>query len=174
MRAAIFASSALLLGLAGCGPGAPGSQGPHPVSEAVAVRIEPGGGLTIEIDGRATLALAPGAAPTARTFLEDWSGPLAIHEFQRSGEQSVALDRVAGVEVSTGSVRVRYRSADGARRGALTVAARSATTTGLRFELEGKHSARRGDFSVIYEIDESQRVATAIAIDHRSDVYRTH
>jgi len=44
----------------------------------------------------------------------------------------------------------------------------------LRFELEGKHSARRGDFRVIYEIDESQRVVTVIAIGHRSDVYRTH
>lgn len=44
----------------------------------------------------------------------------------------------------------------------------------LRFDLEGKHSARRGDFRVIYEIDGSQRVVTVIAIDHRSDVYRTH
>ena len=42
----------------------------------------------------------------------------------------------------------------------------------LRFNLEGKHSARRGDFRVIYEIDEHQRVATIVAIDHRSDVYR--
>lgn len=42
----------------------------------------------------------------------------------------------------------------------------------LRFELEGKHSARRGDFRVIYEIDESQHVVTVIAIDHRSDFHR--
>ena len=42
----------------------------------------------------------------------------------------------------------------------------------LRFDLQGKHSARRGDFRVIYEIDEQQRVVTVIAIDHRSDVYR--
>ena len=42
----------------------------------------------------------------------------------------------------------------------------------LRFDLEGKHSARRGDFRVIYEIDARQRVVTVIAIDHRSDVYR--
>lgn len=44
----------------------------------------------------------------------------------------------------------------------------------LRFDLEGEHSARRGDFRVIYEIDERQRVVTVIAIDHRSDAYRTH
>ncbi len=44
----------------------------------------------------------------------------------------------------------------------------------LRFDLEGKHSARRGDFRVIYEIDETHRVVTVIAIDHRSDVYRNH
>ncbi len=43
----------------------------------------------------------------------------------------------------------------------------------LRFDLEGKHSARRGDFRVIYEIGESPRVVTVIAIDHRSDVYRS-
>jgi len=42
----------------------------------------------------------------------------------------------------------------------------------LRFELEGKYSARRGDFRVIHEIDDVRRVITIIAIDHRSDVYR--
>lgn len=44
----------------------------------------------------------------------------------------------------------------------------------LRFDLEGKHSARRGDFRVVYEIDDEHRVATVVAIDHRSDVYRPH
>ena len=43
----------------------------------------------------------------------------------------------------------------------------------LRFDLDGKHSARRGDFRVIYEIDEQQRGVTVIAIDHRSDVFRS-
>jgi mRNA-degrading endonuclease RelE of RelBE toxin-antitoxin system len=42
----------------------------------------------------------------------------------------------------------------------------------LRLELTGKRSARRGDFRVIYEIDDEERVVTVIAIDHRSDVYR--
>ncbi|HAS11484.1 MAG TPA: type II toxin-antitoxin system RelE/ParE family toxin [Acidimicrobiaceae bacterium] len=42
----------------------------------------------------------------------------------------------------------------------------------LRFDLEGTHSARRGDFRVIYEIDDDRHVVTVIAIDHRSDVYR--
>ena len=42
----------------------------------------------------------------------------------------------------------------------------------LRLELEGKHSARRGDFRVIYEIDADQRRVTVIAVDHRSDAYR--
>ena len=32
--------------------------------------------------------------------------------------------------------------------------------------------SRRGDFRVNYEFDEQQRVVTAIAIDHRNDVYR--
>lgn len=39
----------------------------------------------------------------------------------------------------------------------------------LRFELQGLHSARRGDFRIIYRIDET---VTIIAIDHRADVYR--
>lgn len=39
----------------------------------------------------------------------------------------------------------------------------------LRFDLEGLHSARRGDYRIIYRID--GRV-TIIAIEHRSDVYR--
>jgi mRNA-degrading endonuclease RelE of RelBE toxin-antitoxin system len=41
----------------------------------------------------------------------------------------------------------------------------------LRFELEGLHSARRGDFRIIYRITE---VVTIVAIEHRADAYRTH
>lgn len=44
----------------------------------------------------------------------------------------------------------------------------------LRFDLEGKHSSRRGDFRVIYQIDRQQNLLTIMAIDHRSDVYRPH
>lgn len=40
----------------------------------------------------------------------------------------------------------------------------------LRFELEGLHSARRGDYRVIYRI-EGRRV-TVVAIENRADVYR--
>ena len=39
----------------------------------------------------------------------------------------------------------------------------------LRFELEGLHTARRGDYRVIYRIDD---VVTIAAIEHRADVYR--
>ncbi|MGH9112015.1 MAG: type II toxin-antitoxin system RelE family toxin [Acidimicrobiales bacterium] len=42
----------------------------------------------------------------------------------------------------------------------------------LRFDLEGKHSARRGDFRVIYLVDDGHHGVTVVAIDHRSDVYR--
>lgn len=42
----------------------------------------------------------------------------------------------------------------------------------LRLELQGKFSARRGDFRVIYEIDDKVRTVLIVAIDHRSDVYR--
>ncbi len=42
----------------------------------------------------------------------------------------------------------------------------------LRFDLEGKHSACRSDFRIVYEIDDDRRVVTVLAVDHRSDVYR--
>lgn len=40
---------------------------------------------------------------------------------------------------------------------------------GLRFDLEGLHSARRGDYRIIYRIDDR---VTIIAIEHRADAYR--
>jgi mRNA interferase RelE/StbE len=39
----------------------------------------------------------------------------------------------------------------------------------LRFDLEGLHNARRGDYRIIYRVDER---VTIIAIEHRADVYR--
>lgn len=39
----------------------------------------------------------------------------------------------------------------------------------LRFELEGMHTARRGDFRIVYLITD---VVTILAIEHRADVYR--
>ena len=44
----------------------------------------------------------------------------------------------------------------------------------LKLGLEGLHSARRGDYRVIYRIDDRQHQVTAVAIEHRSDVYRPH
>ena len=41
----------------------------------------------------------------------------------------------------------------------------------LRRELVGLHSARRGDFRIIYRISD---VVTIVAIDHRADIYRSH
>lgn len=45
---------------------------------------------------------------------------------------------------------------------------------GLRFELEGKHSANRGDYRIISEVDDEARVVVILAVDHRSKVYRRH
>ena len=42
----------------------------------------------------------------------------------------------------------------------------------LRFELEGLHTRRRGDYRVVYEIDQTEATVTIIAIQHRADVYR--
>ncbi len=43
----------------------------------------------------------------------------------------------------------------------------------LKLGLEGLHSARRGDYRVIYRIDDQQNQVTVVAIEHRSDVYRS-
>ena len=42
----------------------------------------------------------------------------------------------------------------------------------LRLGLEGLHSARRGDYRVIYRIDDDLHIVTVMAIEHRSDAYR--
>jgi len=42
----------------------------------------------------------------------------------------------------------------------------------LKLGLEGLHSARRGDYRVIYRIDDQRRLITVVAIEHRSDIYR--
>jgi len=42
----------------------------------------------------------------------------------------------------------------------------------LRLELEGLLTARRGQYRVVYRIDEERHVVEIVTIDHRSDVYR--
>jgi len=42
----------------------------------------------------------------------------------------------------------------------------------LRFEMAGLHSARRGDYRVIYRIDAGQHRVDVLAIEHRADAYR--
>jgi mRNA interferase RelE/StbE len=42
----------------------------------------------------------------------------------------------------------------------------------LRFELEGKHSSHRGDYRVIYRIDDPRHVVLVLTIGHRADIYR--
>ncbi|MDQ2790201.1 MAG: type II toxin-antitoxin system RelE/ParE family toxin [Pseudonocardiales bacterium] len=42
----------------------------------------------------------------------------------------------------------------------------------LRGELEGSHSARRGDYRVVYAIREGEHLVEIEHIDRRSDVYR--
>lgn len=42
----------------------------------------------------------------------------------------------------------------------------------LKLGLSGLHSARRGDYRVIYRISDHERHVDVIAIEHRSDIYR--
>lgn len=39
-------------------------------------------------------------------------------------------------------------------------------------ELEGLHSARRGDYRIIYQIFEDEKVVLIHRVQHRRDVYR--
>jgi mRNA-degrading endonuclease RelE of RelBE toxin-antitoxin system len=43
----------------------------------------------------------------------------------------------------------------------------------LALEHEGRWSARRGPYRIIYELEERERVIRVIAIGHRRDVYRS-
>lgn len=43
----------------------------------------------------------------------------------------------------------------------------------LRNELEGVHGARRGDYRVLYQIVEADRVVLVVRIDHRGHIYKT-
>jgi mRNA interferase RelE/StbE len=42
----------------------------------------------------------------------------------------------------------------------------------LRMELEGLHTARRGDFRVVYRIDDDEEVVVIELVATRADVYR--
>jgi mRNA-degrading endonuclease RelE of RelBE toxin-antitoxin system len=42
----------------------------------------------------------------------------------------------------------------------------------LKLGLKGLHSARRGDYRIIYRIHDNQHRIDALAIEHRSDAYR--
>jgi len=42
----------------------------------------------------------------------------------------------------------------------------------LTLAMTGLHSSRRGDYRVIYAIDDDQRAVEIVAIEHRADVYR--
>jgi mRNA interferase RelE/StbE len=41
-------------------------------------------------------------------------------------------------------------------------------------ELGGLWSARRGDYRIIYEIDDDERTVLVHRVQHRRDVYRPH
>jgi mRNA interferase RelE/StbE len=42
----------------------------------------------------------------------------------------------------------------------------------LKLGLTGPHSARRGDYRVIYRVDDHHHRIDVVAIEHRSDAYR--
>jgi mRNA interferase RelE/StbE len=81
----------------------------------------------------------------------DWSGP-ARRALQRIPEQ-----------VATAVVEFVY-----------TTLAANPQRVGkpLMLGMAGLHSSRRGDYRVIYAVDDDQRAVEIVAIEHRADVYR--
>jgi len=45
-------------------------------------------------------------------------------------------------------------------------------STPLHDELEGFRGARRGEYRVVFRIDEEERAIRVVRVDHRSDIYR--
>ncbi|MDQ6838498.1 MAG: type II toxin-antitoxin system RelE/ParE family toxin [Actinomycetota bacterium] len=43
----------------------------------------------------------------------------------------------------------------------------------LQRELEGRWAARRGDYRIVYRLDEDTKIMYVLKIGHRADVYRT-
>ena len=84
-------------------------------------------------------------------FAVEWAGP-ALRALPRLPEKVAA----AAVEFIYG------RLAENPRR----------VGHALCLELEGLHSARRGDHRIVYRIDEPRRRVIVEAIEHRADVYR--
>ncbi|MFP5347318.1 MAG: type II toxin-antitoxin system RelE family toxin [Actinomycetes bacterium] len=81
----------------------------------------------------------------------DWSGP-ARRALQRMPEK-----------VATAVIEFVYASL-----------ARNPQRVGkaLTLGMAGLYSARRGDYRVIYAINEQQRAVEVVAVEHRADVYR--
>jgi mRNA-degrading endonuclease RelE of RelBE toxin-antitoxin system len=44
----------------------------------------------------------------------------------------------------------------------------------LRYDLEGLWSARRGEYRVLYQIDQQTVTVLVVTVDHRRGVYRRH
>jgi mRNA interferase RelE/StbE len=42
----------------------------------------------------------------------------------------------------------------------------------LRFELEGRWSARRGPYRIVYRIHDATHTVSVLAVAHRADIYR--
>lgn len=85
-----------------------------------------------------------------------------MHEVEWAASALRSLDRLPE-KVATACVEFVY--------GGLTHDPRRVGKA-LRFDMDGLHSARRGDFRVIYEIDHAASRITIIAIAHRRDVYK--
>ena len=85
------------------------------------------------------------------------------HGIEWTGPALCALERLPG-KVSAAVVELVYGGlADAPAR----------VGRPLRWQLEGLHSARRGDYRVAYRIDDDRRMVVVEAIAHRSDIYRT-
>ncbi len=83
-----------------------------------------------------------------------------------------------GVEITPEGLRHLNRLPDKVRNAALAAIFGSIAENPQRLgkplvgELEGLHSARRGDYRIIYEIFEDDETVLIHRVQHRRDVYR--
>lgn len=108
------------------------------LADGTRVSVDEGGSIALFDGERALWATPSGAFPTARTFEERISGPLAIWSFNRRHEEVFSFDRYLGARHENGAVVIEYGRKSGEGTATVTIEpGERASTTVLRLEVQG-------------------------------------
>ena len=138
-RNKLLLGTLLLLGSMACGDSGGGGDDLRTLSNGALLTPLEDGALEIMVDGRATLALASGALPTARRFSETYTpGIFGVWDIERSNEEKFMLHRTdESIRRVDDALVLGYSSADGTLQGELRVSAEDARRTRLTFAVTG-------------------------------------